>query len=129
MRKSLLPALALCGALAWSGGAAACNGSNVILADNFADDSGGWEPDTHMKFAAPALVVRLVKGQAGLPELNSAFLVRNGDICMETVMPNAPDLNPAFGVMFWATDYQNFTMVLFSASTCPCTVLSPFSLA
>ena len=115
MRKSLLAGLVVCAALAWSGGASACNGSNVILADNFADDSGGWEPDPHMKFAAPALVVKLPKGQVALPELNSAFLLRNADVCMDSVMPNAAESNPSYGIMFWATDYQNYHLVMYDA--------------
>lgn len=106
--KALIAASYLAGLLLIGGNALACEGSTVILEDQFADDSGGWDPSDSMKFGAPALAIDIGAEYTNFKELNSVFSLGDADICADIAFPQQIANSPAVGLIFWAVDYSNF---------------------
>jgi hypothetical protein len=109
--KPLLLASFVAGALLVSGAAVACEGPNVVLEDQFTDDSGGWDPSDSIKFAAPGMTIDIGAEYTNYKELNSAFAVGDADICVDFAFPKGAAKNPAGGIMFWGIDYSNFYLL------------------
>jgi hypothetical protein len=87
----------------------------VIFEDKFEDDGGGWDADKNMEFKKSSMTVKIAGDDASFRELNSVFVIKDGDLCVEATFPtNAPDTSPAVGLLFWATDYNN--MYLFQTT-------------
>jgi hypothetical protein len=82
----------------------------LIFEDTFADDSGGWETDSDVKIGGGAFVLRLNPGDRASRDLNDAFNASDADYCLEVVVPRsvAADDLVEVGLIFWATDYQNY---------------------
>jgi hypothetical protein len=99
---------------AWSP-ARACTGQvgASIFQDNFADDSGGWdEQPPAATVQPPAYVLALDSQNTALSTLDQTFTATSGDFCMDVVLPAPAAGNNVIsaGIMFWATDYNNFTV-------------------
>src|SRR5271165_1858284 len=95
--------------------AATCDGQkgNVIFEDTFDDESGGWESDRDAKIGGGTYTVHLDPADEVFNVLNGTFNASEANYCVEVVMPPpiAPD-NPVYvGLIFWATDYDNFYLV------------------
>ena len=72
---------------AWQSMAAACEGSEVIFEDNFADDAGGWPLKDTVEVKDGLFVFKLPPDDMQ-SNLNVTFTVKDADICSETVWPN-----------------------------------------
>jgi hypothetical protein len=109
MRQSLF-ALVLLPALVAGTHALACQGKSVVFEDTFKDDLGGWEEDKNIKIGGGSMQVTLTQAANSNKELNTSFLVKDADICVEGTFPQDTTGSPGFGIMFWAVDYRNFYM-------------------
>jgi len=108
MSKKRLVALVLAPALLFATNVFACEGKTVVFEDDFKDDSGGWDLDKAMRFGASGLSVEISSTGTIFKELNSAFVIKDGDLCLEAAFPAKAQNEPTVGVKFWAVDYQNF---------------------
>lgn len=97
----------------------ACDGQagKVIFEDTFTDDSGGWDltpPESSIN--PPDFLFTIDNKYVAMSALNLTFRTTDGDgdFCMEVILPKAiaPDNQPAAGIEFWATDYNNLMMAL-----------------
>ncbi|MBV1707535.1 MAG: hypothetical protein KGQ37_10045 [Hyphomicrobiales bacterium] len=91
----------------------ACPGQagKVIFSDNFADDTGGWDPSRGKWVKAGDYVVTLPKGDYVTDDFNQTFNTENGDFCVVGKFPTGkPDpKNPsAVRLIFWGADYNNY---------------------
>lgn len=112
----LLAALCIAAVVLMGGQSIACEGSTVVLEDQFADDAGGWDPSDSLKFGAPGLAVDIGAEYTNYKELNSAFSVADADICADIAFPKQIANGPSVGLMFWALDYSNFYLWQVGAS-------------
>jgi hypothetical protein len=92
------------------GSALACEGSTVVLEDQFTDDSGGWDPSDSVKFGS-GMAIDIGANSTGFKELNSAFSVGDADICADVAFPGAASAGQAAGLLFWALDYSNLYLL------------------
>jgi hypothetical protein len=106
----LVAASLLAAALALPGAAMACQGSTVVIEDQFADDSGGWDPSDAVTFAE-GMTIDIGAEYTNFKELNVAFAVGDADICADIAFPTGASNNPAGGLMFWSIDYSNFYLL------------------
>jgi hypothetical protein len=89
--------------------ALACEGRTVIFEDKFEDDSGGWEANRDMSFGKAGLRQKFTSDDVSSLILNSAFTIKDADICLEAIWPAAAtDDSFGFGIMFWASDYSSY---------------------
>ena len=114
MRKSW-SALVVVPLLLFGTAAVGCEGAKVVFEDNFTDDLGGWGDDENIKIADGVMSVlvnpkELSKG-GNNTQFNEVFVIRDGDICVDTMLPSSLDAAPAVGLAFWAVDYSNFYFV------------------
>jgi hypothetical protein len=109
--------VALAVQLAGVAAAQACTGQtgNVIFQDKFADDTGGWDFDPPTsQVTPPAFVFNLGKTYTITSAENLTFNATLGDYCMDFVLPKSPaaDNTAAVGMIIWATDYNNYMLVV-----------------
>jgi hypothetical protein len=109
--------LALAIQLAGVVAAQACSGQtgSVIFQDNFADDSGGWDFSPPVSQVKPPDFLFTLNKQAFFTSAeNLTFNATFGDYCMDFVLPKspAPDNNAAAGMILWATDYNNYLLIM-----------------
>lgn len=95
--------------------AASCDNQKgtVIFEDSFADDSGGWPSDPDIKIGGGTFAMHMGPKYANWANLNNTFNASDADYCMEVVVPKsiAADNPVVVGLIFWATDYDNFYVV------------------
>lgn len=103
-------ALALLLGLARIAPAAACpDSAGAIFADDFHDDTGGWDlAERSLGFGADGLAATIAKGGIASQTLNLTFPVRNASLCLDYVLPAVKEPVPSQGVIFWAVDYENY---------------------
>ena len=111
--KSLVVAASLLALTALPTRVWACPGQTgkVIFSDNFADDTGGWDPSQGKWVKAGDYAVTLPKGDYLVDDFNQTFNAENGDFCVVGKFPDgaADPKNPsAVRLDFWASDYQNY---------------------
>jgi hypothetical protein len=100
----LLAAAMLC--LAGLSEASACEGSEVIFEDKFADDAGGWAINQDVEAKDGSFVFKLPP-DAMQSDLNVTYTVNDADICAEVVWPNGSTILGA-GLLFWGEDNRNY---------------------
>ena len=102
--------LVLLAEFAGSGAALGCApAATTIFADDFKDDSGGWDlSGGRLKFGPDGLAATIPAGSLVVQALNLTFDIRDASLCVASVMPAGRDPLPSQGIIFWATDYRNF---------------------
>lgn len=90
-----------------AGQAAACEGTEIVFEDNFADDAGGWAINQDIEVKDGSFVFKLPP-DAMQPDLNVTYTVKDADICSETVWPSDDRATLGAGLLFWGEDNKNF---------------------
>lgn len=95
----------------------ACEGTRTIFEDEFKDDSGGWNFGPSIRAENSSLVIESPAAKV-LKALNIANGVKSADICVEVTFKDPPaSKTPASaGLMFWATDFNNYFSLQIQAS-------------
>lgn len=93
--------------IAWS-----CPGQTgkVIFSDDFSDDSGGWDLDSHLTITSGALRITTNSKFKSDGSLNSTFNATNADYCVVIGFPGTPQENgneDTASLIFLGTDYNN----------------------
>jgi hypothetical protein len=87
--------------------ASACEGTEIIFEDKFADDAGGWAIDRDVEVKDGSFVFKL-HPDAMQSDLNVTYTVTDADICLQTVWPNSGSSILGAGLLFWGEDNQNY---------------------
>ncbi|MGO8842417.1 MAG: hypothetical protein ACLQF1_15190 [Methyloceanibacter sp.] len=87
--------------------AAACEGTDVVFEDNFADDAGGWAINQDVEVKDGSFVFKLPP-DAMQPDLNVTYTVNDADICSETVWPDGDPTTLGAGLLFWGEDNKSY---------------------
>ena len=101
--------LLLAAVMLWFAGlpqASACEGTDVIFEDKFADDAGGWAINQDVEVKDGSFVFKLPP-DAMQSDLNVTYTVSDADICSEVVWPNGSTILGA-GLLFWGEDNRNY---------------------
>jgi hypothetical protein len=90
----------------------ACPGQTgkVIFSDDFSDDSGGWDLDSHVAVASGALHITADSKFKSDGSLNSTFNATNADYCEVIGFPATPPEKggeDTASLMFLANDYNS----------------------
>jgi hypothetical protein len=99
----------------------ACEGQvgQAIYEDTFTDDSGAWDFTPNAATVKPPnFVFNLDSKYSNITTQVLTFhTTKDGDYCAEVILPKsiAPDNKYNLGIIFWATDYANFWMVMLSS--------------
>jgi hypothetical protein len=109
MRTGILLAVAI---LAFAGVAQpvlACEGTDVVFEDQFADDAGGWAIHKDVEVKDGKFTFKLPP-DAMLADLNITYTVTDAaDICSEAVWPDSSSgAVLGAGVLFWGEDNKNY---------------------
>lgn len=108
--------LAICMLVLATATASACEGKKVILEDGFVDELSGWEADPVIKIGGGAMTIALKADAQGTTEsnteLNKVFHVKDADLCVDAIFPTTLEGEPGVGLVFWATDYSNYYLLL-----------------
>ena len=108
MARSRVPGAAvllLAVAFAWP--ASACEGTEIVFEDKFADDAGGWAISKDVEMKAGAFTFKLPP-DAMQSDLNVTYSVSDADICAEGVWPDGDASVLGAGLLFWAEDSKNY---------------------
>lgn len=97
--------------------ALACEGSQVVLEDNFTDNLTQWYTDDtgDVKIANGKYVIRLHSDDSAtslgsLRTMPSTFSYKEGDFCVNVgIIPDTGKVSA--GLLFWGTDADNFTLL------------------
>jgi hypothetical protein len=92
---------------AWQTMAAACEGSEVIFEDHFADDAGGWPLKETVEVKDGLFIFKLPPDDMQ-SNLNVTFTVNDADICSETIWPNGDQPMLGAGLLFWGEDNRTY---------------------
>ncbi len=95
---------------------AACTTDNAVFTDDFKDATGGWDTPDQLTFGPKGGTVIIPKGSFNNYVLNAAFRVRDADICVDAIVPTSTMAKSNMGLIFAASDYQNFFMLMITAS-------------
>lgn len=87
--------------------ASACEGTNVLFEDKFADDAGGWAINRDVEVKDGNFVFKLAP-DAMQSDLNVTHTVKDADICSETVWPEGNPMALGAGLLFWGEDGKNY---------------------
>jgi hypothetical protein len=87
--------------------ASACEGTEIIFEDKFADDAGGWAINRDVEVKDGSFVFKLPP-DAMQSDLNVTYTVTDADICSETVWPNSESSILGAGLLFWGEDNRNY---------------------
>jgi hypothetical protein len=98
-----------------SGPAYACPAKGAIFQDSFTDQTGGWEAGSEFSFGPTGLTFVIPAANLNFAELNASFFATDGDYCTDVSFPTAVPNVAYAGLIFWATDYNNY--FLFQVST------------
>ena len=90
------------------GGAIACEGSEIIFEDKFADDAGGWTIRDTVEIKEGTFAFKLPADDMQ-SNLNVTFTVKDdADICSETVWPEGDQPILGAGLLFWGEDNRTY---------------------
>ena len=92
-------------ALAWP--ALACEGTDVVFEDKFADDAGGWAINKDVEVKDGGFTFKLPP-DAMQSDLNVTYSVNDADICAEGVWPDVGSSILGAGLLFWGEDNKNY---------------------
>jgi hypothetical protein len=98
-------ALLLAVAFAWP--ASACEGTEIVFEDKFADDAGGWAISKDVEVKDGSFTFKLPP-DAMQSDLNVTYSVSDADICAEGVWPDGNASVLGAGLLFWAEDNKNY---------------------
>lgn len=116
LKSALFGAVTL---LATSTAYAVCEGQSgdVIFADSFSEDSGGWAIDPDASFANDELTLHLENPNISWVFWNNTFNATEGDFCVELVQPVSPaeDNTAAVGLTFLIGDADNYFLLQLSS--------------
>jgi hypothetical protein len=101
----LLAAALLC--LAGAQQAWACEGSEIVFEDKFADDAGGWAIDKDVEVKDGSFTFKLPP-DAMQSDLNVTYTVHDADICAEGAWPDDGASVLGAGLLFWGEDNKNY---------------------
>ena len=87
--------------------ASACEGTEVVFEDTFADDSGGWAINQDVEVKDGSFTFKLPP-DAMQSDLNVTYTVNDDDICSETVWPDGGSTILGAGLLFWGEDNRNY---------------------
>jgi hypothetical protein len=87
--------------------ASACEGTEVVFEDTFADDSGGWAINQDVEVKDGSFTFKLPP-DAMQSDLNVTYTVNDADICSETVWPDGGSTILGAGLLFWGEDNRNY---------------------
>jgi hypothetical protein len=104
-RVSGAAALLVAAAFAWP--ASACEGTEIVFEDKFADDSGGWAINQDVEIKDGSFTFKLPP-DAMQSDLNVTYTVNDADICSETVWPDGGSTILGAGLLFWGEDNRNY---------------------
>jgi hypothetical protein len=85
----------------------ACEGTEVVFEDKFADDSGGWAINQDVELKDGSFTFKLPP-DAMQSDLNVTYTVNDADICSETVWPDGGSTILGAGLLFWGEDNRNY---------------------
>jgi Domain of Unknown Function (DUF1080) len=106
-RSGLGVAAALLVAAAFAWPASACEGTEIVFEDKFADDSGGWAINQDVEVKDGSFTFKLPP-DAMQSDLNVTYTVNDADICSETVWPDGGSTILGAGLLFWGEDNRNY---------------------
>jgi len=106
-RSGLVVAAALLVAAAFARPASACEGTEIVFEDKFADDSGGWAINQDVEIKDGSFTFKLPP-DAMQSDLNVTYTVNDADICSETVWPDGGSTILGAGLLFWGEDNRNY---------------------
>ena len=92
-------------ALAWP--ALACEGTDIVFEDKFADDAGGWAINKDVEVKDGGFTFKLPP-DAMQSDLNVTYSVNDADICAEGVWPDDGSSILGAGLLFWGEDNKNY---------------------
>ena len=92
-------------ALAWP--ALACEGTDVVFEDKFADDAGGWAINKDVEVKDGGFTFKLPP-DGMQSDLNVTYSVNDADICAEGVWPDDGSSILGAGLLFWGEDNKNY---------------------
>jgi len=98
-------ALLIVAAFVWP--ASACEGTEVVFEDKFADDAGGWAINQDVEIKDGSFTFKLPP-DAMQSDLNVTYTVNDADICTETVWPDGGSTILGAGLLFWGEDNRNY---------------------
>jgi hypothetical protein len=107
MARSGLVVAALLVAAAFAWPASACEGTEIVFEDKFADDSGGWAVNQDVEIKDGSFTFKLPP-DAMQSDLNVTYTVNDADICSETVWPVGGSTILGAGLLFWGEDNRNY---------------------
>lgn len=87
--------------------ASACEGTEIVFEDKFADDSGGWAINKDVEVKDGSFTFKLPP-DAMQSDLNVTYTVNDADICSETVWPDGGATILGAGLLFWGEDNRNY---------------------
>ena len=106
-RSSMPGAAALLFAVAFAWPALACEGTDVVFEDKFADDAGGWAINKDVEVKDGSFTFKLPP-DAMQSDLNVTYSVNDADICAEGVWPDDGSSILGAGLLFWGEDNKNY---------------------
>lgn len=106
-RSGLSGAAALLFAVAFAWPASACEGTDVVFEDKFADDAGGWAINKDVEVKDGSFTFKLPP-DAMQSDLNVTYSVNDADICTESVWPDGGSSILGAGLLFWGEDTKNY---------------------
>ena len=92
-------------AIAWP--ASACEGTDIVFEDKFADDAGGWAINKDVEVKDGSFTFKLPP-DAMQSDLNVTYSVNDADICAEGVWPDDGSSILGAGLLFWGEDNKNY---------------------
>ena len=104
-RVSGAAALLVAAAFAWP--ALACEGTEIVFEDKFADDAGGWAINKDVEVKDGSFTFKLPP-DAMQSDLNITYSVNYADICAEGVWPESGSSILGAGLLFWGEDNKNY---------------------
>lgn len=106
-RSRVLGAVALLFASAFALPALACEGTEVVFEDKFADDAGGWAINKDVEIKDGSFTFKLPP-DAMQSDLNVTYTVHEADICAEGIWPDDDRSILGAGLLFWGEDNKNY---------------------
>src|SRR4026208_95255 len=106
-RSSMPGAAALLFAVAVAWPALACEGTDVVFEDKFADDAGGWAINKDVEGKDGSFTFK-PPPDAMQSDLNVTYSVNDADICAEGVWPDDGSSILGAGLLFWGEDNKNY---------------------
>lgn len=106
-RSGVWGAAALLFAVAFAWPVSACEGTDIVFEDKFADDAGGWAINKDVEVKSGSFTFKLPP-DAMQSDLNVTYSVNDADICAEGVWPDDGSSILGAGLLFWGEDNKNY---------------------